>query len=338
MRESLRDRFRPFKPYDLVLAVLMFLLLALAPGRSVDPIMRALTIAGVVCILWLLDLGQRFIRVPTPLWQSLTIVSINTLVLATLVHVNGGHEYGLSFAILNVCFATVAFGQHVGIAAAVLSTAVLSQVEYIAKPVAPPLTGWMVERMLFLAVLLSLVAIIVRINRLQQDALLDAVTNLRNHRYFQVRLREELHRSDRFSRPTALVMLDLDNFKLINDRHGHSVGDLVLRQVAQTLVANARAVDIVCRYGGEELAVILPETSLDEAMNVAERLRTSVEKRPDERGNVISISAGVAIYPEHSLEADGLIAAADAAMYRAKRAGKNQVAVADPWPSHAYQG
>lgn len=332
MREMLHDRFRPFKPYDLVLAVLMFLLVA--PGRDLDGLTRATLIACGVLVFWGLDWAQRLVRVPSPLWQSLTIVSINTLVVATLVHLNG-MEHGLAFSMLSVCFATVAFGQHVGIAAAVLSTAMLSQVDYAARAISP-FSDWMVERMLFLAVLLTLVAILVRINRLQQDALLDAVTNLRNHRYFQVRLREELHRSDRFSRPTALILLDLDNFKLVNDRFGHAFGDMVLRQVSQTLMQNARAVDIVCRYGGEELAVVLPETTLEEAMTVAERLRVAVAKRPDERGGTVTLSAGVAIYPEHAIDADGLIAAADAAMYRAKRAGKNQVAQAEP-VSAAYQ-
>lgn len=331
MQESLYDRFRPFKPYDLVLAVAMFLLVT--PGRHLEPMPRMLVMGGGVFLFWLLDWAQRLVCVPTPLWQALTIVSINTLVVTALVHLNPDHDYALPFSIMNVCFATVAFGQHVGIAAAVLSMAVLSQLEYLLRP-ETTLPAWMVGKMLFLAVLLALVAVLVRINRLQQDALFDAVTNLRNHRYFQVRLREELQRSDRYSRSTALIMLDLDNFKRINDQYGHGVGDQVLRQVAQVLVLKARAVDVVCRYGGEELAVILPETSLEEARQVAERLRQAVKDRPDERGSLITISVGVAIYPEHAIEADGLISAADAAMYRAKNAGKDRVAVAEPWTSH----
>src|SRR5262249_47728614 len=146
------------------------------------------------------------------------------------------------------------------------------------------------EMVLFLAVLLTTVAILVRVNRLQQDALFDAVTGLRNHSYFQVRLREELQRSERYQRTTSLILLDLDNFKQVNDRYGHAIGDHILQQVARVLTQKARATDVVCRYGGEELAVILPETPLRDAEQVAIRLRQAVERRRDEHGIRVTIS------------------------------------------------
>jgi two-component system, cell cycle response regulator len=227
---------------------------------------------------------------------------------------------------LNVAFATVAFGQQIGITAAVLSVAALAQMELLMGQEPRVLSEWA----LFLTVLVTLVAILVRVNRLQEDALFDAVTGLRNHRYFQVRLREELQRSDRSGRPTALVLLDLDNFKRVNDRFGHAVGDYVLRQVSRTLEQNARGADVVCRYGGEELAVILPETALSEAGLVAERLRRAVEQRNNQPGPAATISLGVAVYPDHAEQSDSLIAAADTAMYSAKSAGKNCVRLAAP--------
>lgn len=326
MKESLYDRFRPFKPYDLVLSVVMFVLVVIA-SRPESILRMLLALAGGFFLFWVLDAAQRFVRFPTPFWQAFIIICANTIIVAALVYWNGSHEFSLAFSILSTAFATLAFGQHVGIATAVLSMAALSQLDAFFD--LPP--RWPVAWMLFLAVLLTVVAILVRLNRLHEHALVDAVTELRNHRYFQVRLREELQRSERYNRPTALVMLDLDDFKRINDRFGHAVGDQVLRQVGQVLTRNARTVDVVCRYGGEEMAVILPETALEEAVQVAERLRQAVAHWRDERDTPITVSAGVAVYPDHVGQADGLIAAADAALYRAKRAGKNRVAVAEPW-------
>jgi diguanylate cyclase (GGDEF)-like protein len=230
---------------------------------------------------------------------------------------------------LNVAFATVAFGQYLGITCAMLSVIILALLDVLTERRGHSGTDYA----LILAVLMTLVAILGRINRLQQDALFDAVTGLRNHRYFQVRLREELQRADRNHRPVALVMIDLDNFKGINDRFGHAVGDYVLSQVSRVLERNARAVDAVCRYGGEEMAIILPETLLEEAVKVAERLREAVERRNDRPGPAVTISAGVAAYPETADQSDTLIGAADAAMYSAKRAGKNRVVSAEPRPA-----
>jgi diguanylate cyclase (GGDEF)-like protein len=222
---------------------------------------------------------------------------------------------------LNIAFATVAFGPWVGAATAVVSIPLIAWLEGLTHGDSRPHGEWPI----LLVVLLALVALLTRINRLQQDALFDAVTSLRNHRYFQVRLREELLRSDRTGRPTALVLLDLDNFKRVNDRFGHAVGDYVLSQVARVLEQNARSADVVCRYGGEEIAVILPETGPVEAAQAAERLRQMVEKRNDRPGPAVTVSAGVAAYPSDAASSDALIAAADAALYQAKGAGKNRV-------------
>ena len=103
-------------------------------------------------------------------------------------------------------------------------------------------------------VLLTLVAILVRVNRLQEDALFDAVTGLRNHRYFQVRLREELRRSDRTSKPTALLMIDLDNFKGVNDTFGHLTGSKTIEEIGFSIMTNLRSGDAAARFGGDEFA------------------------------------------------------------------------------------
>lgn len=322
MTESLYDRFRPFKPYDLVLALTMLVLVA--PNSTLAPTYRALSIVGAMGIFFFLDWIQRLVRVPTPLWQVVAIIAVNTAVVTALVHLNDAYQFSLSLAMLNTAFATVAFGQLAGMTTAACSVIVLSQITALsAHPLNPP-----AEWLLFLAVLLTLVAILVRVNRMQQDALHDVVTGLRNHRYFQTRLREELQRSERQGTPTALLIMDLDDFKRVNDQHGHAVGDAVLHGVAETLGGSARSTDVVCRYGGEEIAMILPSTSREDAVRAAERLREAVAQRPHPRGLKVTISVGVAIYPTHAKQADALITAADTAMYQAKRAGKNRVAEA----------
>jgi diguanylate cyclase (GGDEF)-like protein len=319
MRESLHDRLRPFKPYDLAIALVILVLIALQI-KDGSPVERLLVIAVGAVLFGALEFIQRLVPVPTPLWQSLTIVSVNTAGLAYLDY-KGVDRFTLGFCMLNVAFITVAFGQKLGMTAAILSVLALALTDMLAHESQRPLTEWA----LFLAVLLTLVAILLRVTRLQQDALFDAVTGLRNHRYFQVRLREELQRTDRNSRPTGLILFDLDNFKTINDRFGHAIGDHVLSEVSRVLEVNARSSDIVCRYGGEELAVILPETSADEAAMVAERLRQAVERRNDRPGPAVTISAGVAAYPDSADSSDTLITVADAALYAAKRAGKNRI-------------
>jgi diguanylate cyclase (GGDEF)-like protein len=327
MQESLYDRFRPFKPYDLVLSVVMIMLVTVStPGTIVQQ--GLIVLAGFVLFL-VLDFAQRLVPVPTPQWQALLIVAVNTAMVTMIVHLRGASQFTLAFYMLNVGFATVAFGEQLGLATALLSVMAQLMLSLMMNVAPQPLP----ETALMLAVLLTLVAILMRINRLQKYAIHDAVTGLRNHRYFQVRLRDELKRSERSGVPTALLLLDLDNFKRVNDRFGHAVGDQVLRQVGQVLERSARASDVVCRYGGEELAVILPETAATDAMMVAERLRKAVEQLGEPASQPVTISVGVANYPDHASHSDELISVADAAMYQAKGSGKNCVCGAGTQPN-----
>jgi diguanylate cyclase (GGDEF)-like protein len=324
MRESLYDRFRPFKPYDLVLGVVMIVLVA---GSMQVPLgQRLLLITLGPVVLFGLDLGQRLIRVPAPSWQAVPIVLLSTAIIVSLIQLPGTGKFSLAFFMINVGFATIAFGEKFGIAAACLSL-VLPLFTTDGR-----LSARLLDTALELAVLLTLVAILVRINQLQQHALFDVLTGLRNHRYFQLRLQDELRRSDRTGVPTALVLIDLDNFKKINDSFGHAAGDQVLRDVARTLERGVRASDIVCRYGGEEITIILPETGVDDGRQVAERLRAAVEGLNGPASPRVTISAGVACYPEHAADCDALIKIADRAMYRAKQAGKNRVSIPDEAP------
>ena len=165
----------------------------------------------------------------------------------------------------------------------------------------------------------------------EQQAVTDELTGLANVRAFFAALDREVERGRRFDTPLGLIMLDLDDFKLVNDSYGHQQGDEVLALVAGVLRDAIRELDTVARYGGEELAVILPQTDAAGAELLAERMRTALESlqipRLGGRGSLsVTASFGVAAMPESGPDRDGLIAAADAALYAAKRAGKNRVA------------
>jgi len=178
----------------------------------------------------------------------------------------------------------------------------------------------------------------------EQQAVTDELTGLANVRAFLTTMDREVERGRRFDTPLGLIMLDIDDFKLVNDSYGHQQGDEVLALVAGTLREEIRELDTAARYGGEELAVILPQTDASGAELLAERMRAAVQSLQVPRmggGGTLSVTAsfGVAAMPESALDRDGLIAAADAALYAAKRAGKNRVeragiAVAEPSSRH----
>jgi diguanylate cyclase (GGDEF)-like protein len=190
---------------------------------------------------------------------------------------------------------------------------------------------------------------------LAQQAITDGLTGLFNHRFFYERLRDEVTRAQRYGLPLSLLMMDLDDFKLYNDRFGHQAGDGVLRRVAEIMRAQLRKnVDIAARYGGEEFAIILPHTAiggaervgerLSEAVSeaevdlatmhgaavVAERVRHSIEEvlfKENDAGDAarVTISVGIASMPSHAAGAEELVATADKALYLAKKLGKNRV-------------
>jgi diguanylate cyclase (GGDEF)-like protein len=161
-----------------------------------------------------------------------------------------------------------------------------------------------------------------------RESVTDELTGLSNRRGFDDALTRELERSKRFGSKLALVMLDLDDFKKVNDTYGHQQGDIVLREVARVLREQSREIDDPGRYGGEELAVVLPGTDLEGAYNLAERVRVQIEAlripRVGGEGEIrVTASFGVAALPEAGDDESALIAAADAALYEAKRGGKN---------------
>ena len=164
--------------------------------------------------------------------------------------------------------------------------------------------------------------------RTERSAVTDGLTGLYNHAYFLQTLRQEVLRSKRHGLKAALLLLDLDDFKRVNDERGHVEGDRVLMKAAAILRDSVREIDIAARYGGEEFAVLLPDTGRLGAFVVAERIRTRIQKRFRRNRPPVSVSGGLAIFPEDAGTPADLIVQADAGLYRAKAAGKNQVLLA----------
>jgi diguanylate cyclase (GGDEF)-like protein len=166
--------------------------------------------------------------------------------------------------------------------------------------------------------------------KIEAMAITDGLTGLYNHRYFYQRIEEEWLRAQRYKKTFAIILLDIDFFKKFNDTYGHKAGDAALVSLGKVLMETARNVDVVARYGGEEFAVVLPETSGEQAMIIAERMRRNIKDQPfevDPRKPLVSItvSIGVASFPQDGETFGALIEAADQALYKAKDNGKNIV-------------
>jgi diguanylate cyclase (GGDEF)-like protein len=169
------------------------------------------------------------------------------------------------------------------------------------------------------------------LERVKQLAYLDGLTGIFNRRFFELRIAEEIERARRHNLSMAVIMVDIDQFKKLNDEFGHLLGDEVLRQVSSLFHQQLRKMDIVCRYGGEEFAILLTQTSAQHAVGVAEKLRRIVENwQFPGVPRTVTISAGVAAFPEHGANRDALMRAADKALYAAKQAGRNRVSLTAP--------
>ncbi|HZI09935.1 MAG TPA: diguanylate cyclase [Myxococcus sp.] len=171
------------------------------------------------------------------------------------------------------------------------------------------------------------VALASRLGELQRLSVTDGLTGVHNHRHFQHRLREEFRRAQRYDDALSLILLDLDHFKRVNDTHGHTVGDAVLREVAAALTRSIRETDLVARYGGEEFALLLPRTHLTGALTVAERVQRELRAlRPAEEALRVTASLGVSSLPHRSvLSPEQLLLTADQALLRAKEEGRDRI-------------
>lgn len=167
-------------------------------------------------------------------------------------------------------------------------------------------------------------------NGLRDLAITDGLTRLYNNFYFKDQLSKEIDRARRYLQPVSFIMTDIDHFKHYNDTHGHPQGDMVLRRVAETLKGSFRKTDIVTRYGGEEFAIIMPQTDKVQALVAAKKVWRSVIEYPFPHGNTqplgqVTVSMGLSAFPDEAKDETELIAKADARLYVAKREGRNRV-------------
>ncbi|MBW2978863.1 GGDEF domain-containing protein, partial [Candidatus Woesearchaeota archaeon] len=161
---------------------------------------------------------------------------------------------------------------------------------------------------------------VTKFSQAEKSAITDSLTGLYNRSYFMQTLKNELVRANKDSKPTSLIIFDIDDFKSFNDTYGHPEGDRILRDIADTAKACFSDVETVCRYGGEEFVVILPDMSPDSALDSAEKLRSQVEI-----GGELTVSVGVITSLNSVVSAENLLKEADKALYKAKRSGKNRV-------------
>ena len=165
--------------------------------------------------------------------------------------------------------------------------------------------------------------------KIKHLAYVDGLTGMNNRRLFEKTIAEEIERAQRYGNELSVIMVDVDNFKKLNDEFGHLLGDEALRQVSNIFHQNMRKSDVVCRYGGEEFVVLAPQTSGEHARTMAEKLRKAVEAFPFPGvPRPVTITAGVASYPANGSTRDELVKAADVALYQAKQAGRNRVCLA----------
>src|SRR5437870_9973252 len=174
-----------------------------------------------------------------------------------------------------------------------------------------------------------------RANQFQLMSITDPLTGLLNRRYLEARLTEELSRSKRYDYPLSFMMIDIDDFKFYNDRNGHQAGDRALEITAQCLRAALRKVDVASRYGGEEFSILLPQTTLQEAGVIADRIRRKIMSAEYPHGKTqplgaVTVSIGLSSYSPSLDSAETIVRAADRALYHAKSHGKNR--------AYAYQG
>lgn len=266
--------------------------------------------------------------------------------LTTYFLFSGGRALSLPLTFLVLPFiiwAAVRFGQRevTALVAAVCAIAI----SFTVAGRGPFVTERLNESLLFLLAFMSTVAVIGLVlnvivggrgralasleeamQEVREQAITDSLTGLYNQRFLQQYLARELGRAGRSGAPVALLMIDLDHFKRVNDASGHAAGDKVLRLVAALLKSKIRANDVACRHGGEEFLLILPGTTLEAARSKAEDIRAAFELSHDALLGVTA-SVGIALFPDHGSSPDALADAADRAMYEAKASGRNRVAI-----------
>lgn len=273
-------------------------------------------------------------------WMPAAHLNLGLLLLTVWVAFSGGVQspfvwvYGGAIAIYGVLW-----GLRFAVATATLCTVYLIAVLALSRlgitlpavgiPSPMPVRAFLISYIaMFYGVAFVAAALRRQLRDVFRQAQTDPLTGLANRRALRQALDREVARAARYGHPCAVLVLEIDRFKQINDRFGHLQGDEALRKVAATLRASCRATDILSRFGGDEFVVVMPHTPVDEARRVGERVRRDVEEFTLLHGFHLTLSAGLAVYTDHAQDAGTLLEAADQAMYRVKQRGGNGIDVA----------
>ncbi|MEW6724218.1 MAG: diguanylate cyclase [Bacillota bacterium] len=299
-----------------------------------------------------------FARRTSNLMRHPALITLDLVLVTTTVYYRGGYSsdtYHLYY--LLIIATAILFGLRESLAASTASALFYGAVLYFTAD-GVPLERWIIRAFFFLLVgaFIGYLGENEKIERLareekealleqlkeahsqlrsyaaeaQRQAITDSLTGLHNHSYFQTRLEQEVARASRYGRKLSLLMMDLDHFKSYNDHCGHVRGNGVLHEVAGVMRQALREADIICRYGGDEFAALLPDTDKEAACQVAERIRCLIEQHQFSGGDLpsgirLTIAIGIATYPDDSPHRTGLVEEADRALYRAKASGRNRV-------------
>ncbi|MGE5592814.1 MAG: GGDEF domain-containing protein [Betaproteobacteria bacterium] len=276
-------------------------------------------------------------------WLKLLFTSADIAIVEAAIYVSGGPSSPFwPLAALPILAATLRFGLKAGLATAFAACAVSAAVLATGK-IPGGLSGLNLCRLVFTGAMLLLISFFLGMlveeeKQLRQEVLalsrIDPLTGIYNHRYLLDVLGVELKRAARYGEPLAVSMIDLDLFKSVNDSFGHLAGDKILTQLAYTLKKTFRATDCLARYGGDEIAVVMPKTGCQDALAAMERARYAVSETgfsgPNGQTLRITISAGIAVFPDDGEDALVLLDKADRAMYAAKGSGGNRVQLYRP--------
>ena len=295
-----------------------------------DPITRDAVVLGISAGALLIAIGLAALRRhPVGRVGVSVLLAVATLLTAAAIWATGGPPNATSALYMWIClYAAYVLPERWALGFAIGCAASYLFVTAIAPPAFPPVAhlttsiASLIGATLIVSTLHT--RLVVAMGRLELAARTDPLTGLANRRHFAEELEHELARARRSKRPLTMIVCDLDHFKDVNDTYGHMTGDEVLRLVGQVLADQSREVDLPARFGGEEFAVILPETDLDAGEIAAERLRREIERRTSVEGPAITLSLGVACTQQVGMSPDALYRAADRALYAAKAQGRNR--------------
>jgi diguanylate cyclase (GGDEF)-like protein len=255
------------------------------------------------------------------------LVAALLAVVSAIDVVAGLGDRGLLLYLLPVSIAAYHTSTRFGIGVSVVSAAICSAAALYEVPRSASATAWTLLN--HFGIFLFVAALLIALRRAYEEekalARRDALTGVANVRRFREAAQAELARAQRYGHPLTIALLDVDDFKRVNDTLGHEGGDAVLREIAAALRRVSRKVDVVARLGGDEFAVLLPETGADGARHAAEKFRAEIAKAMQEREGSVSVSVGAVTCLDPTLEVDQLLRRADELAYAIKRAGKDAV-------------